>query len=782
MTIQSTLAQSKIDSLKTLLASSKKEDSTKVIRFNLLAKSYLNNYPDSIYYYANKANILAKKINFNSGLAESNRHLGTYFYFNGDVEKSLAYLDSSLTIFKKEGNLRGEMSVYNNLGLVQKNIGDFKNAIKNYNLALSGNRSLNDSTAMLNNLINFANANSSIGKYELAEDYFAEALTIGTAINNASEIANIYSGFGILEERKGNFEKAIKLHQQAIEYYQEKNFLSNISITYNNIANIERKRGDYISSIHYFEEALLIAKQIDRRRLQFILLNNIANNYLEINDLDQALEYYNQSIEINQKTDLFTHYASISNIAQIKLDYQEYDKAEEYFREVIDFYEEEEITHELVNVYNNLSSTYIERGELEKAESYLKKSVELGSEGNHDYYLTATYTNLAKLEYLRENYVNAINYGQLGYNLSQQVDAKQRIVSAAEILANSFKQIGDFQNALKYFEIYKQASDELFNAEKSKELGRIEAEKEFEAEKERIQLQNEKILIEKDAKIRERTLITIISIVVLCAMLLFSLVLYVFRKREQKNNLQLQKANENIENQNKRLKALHVQKNKLFSIVAHDLRGPLNTLNGMFELLASGDIDDEEVNSLLPEVNKHLESTILLTNNLLDWAGQEMKESKKNKESINLNETTNNLKQLFNVSLTNKNISFIVSISPETFINYNKQVLILVLRNLISNAVKYCNYNDQIIISGSFNEDSSVYKICVEDSGVGMTEEVKNRLFSNKVDSKSGTQNERGTGLGLILSKDFVEQNGGEIWVEYSQINEGTKICFTTPQ
>jgi len=775
-------AQSEIDSLKQLIKENKQEDSLKVKNYNQLASKFLNAYPDTIIYYAEKANKLAKKINFQNGLAESYKHLGTYYFFEGNVKKSLTYLDSAQVAFQNDNNLRGELSVANNRGLVYKNTGNFAKAIENYQEALNGNKKLQDSTGILNNLINLANVNSSMGRYKHTKEYFDEALEVALAIDNESEIANVYSGLGILEERKGNFKKAKELHLKAIDFYKKINFSSNIAITYNNLATIETKKGNYIASIKYFKEALDIAEEIGRKRLQGILLNNIANNYIEIDDLEKAQLYYEQSMEISKSIDQITYYASYTNIGLIKKDLGYYDEAEKIFLESIDFYKSEEITQELVNAYNNISLVYIEKGELNVAEEYVNKALEIAPIEDYDYYLTATYNIYARIESAKDNYEEAIKYALKSYELAKVIESKQRLASSAEILSKSFKFLGNYEKALQYAEIYKEVSDELFDSEKSKELGRIEVESEFNAEKERIQFQNEKILIEKDAKIKERNLFTIISLITLLAMALLSLGLYLFKRKEQKSNAQLRKANEAIEDQNKKLTELHLQKNKLFSIVAHDLRGPLNTLNGMFELAATGNIDDQEMKTLIPEINKQLESTIVLTNNLLEWASQEMREDKNSKENINLHSVVEELKVLFTVSLSNKEIIFNNFIAEKTSILYNKQVLILVLRNLISNAIKYCDQKDKISISGDHLEESNAYQICVADTGIGMEEEVKNNLFQHKVNSVTGTNSESGTGLGLLLSKDFIELQKGCIWVEFSEPNQGTKICFTIPQ
>lgn len=774
--------QNHIDSLKQLVKKNKKENNIKVDHYNLLAKSYLNAYPDSIFYFAEKSEKLAKKINYIDGLAESFRHQGTYFYFQGDLEKSKAYLDSSLTYFKKAENLRGELSVYNNKGLIYKNSGQIKLAIENYNLALNGNRKLKDTIGILNNLINLANGYSTIANYEKSKDLFEEALSLALKTENQQEIASIYNGLGILEERKGEFDHAIELHLKAIEFYYKSNFKSNIAITYNNLANIETKQGNYISSINYFKKALEIAEEIGRKRLQGIFLNNIGNNYLQLGDYEKALNYYSSSMQITEKVDLLSYNASLANVALIKQETNQLDEAENLFLKNIDFYTQEGVTSELVNAYNNIGALYIEKQQLELAEKYLAKALNLAEpKDEYQYYLTGTYTLLAKIAFNKNELNTTIEQATKALDLSKKLGNKQRKAEVTDLLYQSFKKLNDYKQALFYAEMNKQISDDLFNSEKSKELGKIEAEQEFKATSERIQLENEKEILLRDAKIKQRTLLLSLALTILIALLFASLLLHRFKKREQKNNIQLQQANDNIEKQNKELKELHLQKNKLFSIVAHDLRGPLNNLNSMFELAAIGSIEDQEIQQLIPEINKELEKTILLTNNLLEWASQEMKEHKNEKTSIQVALLVDKIKSLFEVSIANKKIKFNNLIPADKTINFYSQTLNLVLRNLISNAIKYCNKNDEISVELNADKTKNEWIFSVTDTGMGMEEKLKKSLFSERIFSKKGTNNESGTGLGLVLSQDFIERANGKIWIQFSAPQQGTKICFSLP-
>ncbi len=219
-------------------------------------------------------------------------------------------------------------------------------------------------------------------------------------------------------------------------------------------------------------------------------------------------------------------------------------------------------------------------------------------------------------------------------------------------------------------------------------------------------------------------------------------------------------------------------KNKLFSIVSHDLRNPILSLNEIVNLFNEGVITDDEIKSYMPLISKNIKNTSALLENLLHWSRSQLKGERIQKNNFNLR-----IAALLQVSilepLANEKEIKIENTIDETQIGYaDRDMIELVFRNLISNAIKYCNKGGAITISSTV-EDQFI-QVCVRDTGIGIAEENLQKLFGLNNFSTLGTNKELGTGLGLLLCREFITKNGGKIWVE-SKLNEGSKFCFTIP-
>jgi signal transduction histidine kinase len=170
----------------------------------------------------------------------------------------------------------------------------------------------------------------------------------------------------------------------------------------------------------------------------------------------------------------------------------------------------------------------------------------------------------------------------------------------------------------------------------------------------------------------------------------------------------------------------------------------------------------------------------LLIDNLLNWASETLNEAQVEKSTFLLNPEVNSLYDLFYSPLREKNIQFENKVTEDFKIYVDVNTLKLVVRNLISNAIKFCNAEDKISISATHFENFD--RICIQDTGVGMTSEVAKHLFNNSsITSSLGTNKEEGKGVGTVLCKTFIEENGGSIWVDFSEEGKGTRICFEVP-
>ncbi len=231
---------------------------------------------------------------------------------------------------------------------------------------------------------------------------------------------------------------------------------------------------------------------------------------------------------------------------------------------------------------------------------------------------------------------------------------------------------------------------------------------------------------------------------------------------------------------NNKLQKLHTQKNRLISIISHDFRQPLTNLDQILSFYLTNKISKEEFDQWLPEIKHKLDSTQNLISNLLKWAKQSINEFQLNKTTIGLHDLTNSIINDFKDIIESKKLKVINQVSTNQNIYIDKNTLELCLRNLISNAIKFCEKEDKIIITASKSENHT--RVCIEDTGIGMSKQTAEKLFdSDDIISAIGTSQEKGSGIGAVLCKSFIEENDGNIWVEYSEPNQGTKICFEVP-
>ncbi|MBU8893561.1 MAG: hypothetical protein KOO66_12350 [Bacteroidales bacterium] len=224
-------------------------------------------------------------------------------------------------------------------------------------------------------------------------------------------------------------------------------------------------------------------------------------------------------------------------------------------------------------------------------------------------------------------------------------------------------------------------------------------------------------------------------------------------------------------------------KNKFFSIIAHDLKNPFNTLLGFSDLLLKNYkvYDEEKCGHIVKIINDSTKNTYSLLENLLTWSRSQSGKIKFSPEEIKIKTIINEVILLLQQSAKNKNIRLSDNSEANLTVYSDKNMLNTILRNLVSNAIKFTHQNGAIIISACETKNQDFIEITVADTGVGISKEKTADLFRiEKSDATYDTDNERGTGLGLILCKEFVEKNGGRIWVE-SELNKGSKFVFTTP-
>ncbi len=237
--------------------------------------------------------------------------------------------------------------------------------------------------------------------------------------------------------------------------------------------------------------------------------------------------------------------------------------------------------------------------------------------------------------------------------------------------------------------------------------------------------------------------------------------------------------NAQLADSEKMLKELNSSKDKLFSIIAHDLKSPFQPLIGLSEILIEeyDSLTQEERDRFIRELNNTIKNQYKLVENLLDWSRIQTGRMEFLPEKINLADSVDSNISLLSQNALIKNIELINQVPNDIFVIADLNMLQSVIQNLVSNAIKFTKPNGKVTISSQTRKND--IEISIADNGVGMLQEVKENLFKiDKHQSTLGTAQEKGTGLGLIICKELVEKNGGKIWVE-SEINKGSKFTFT---
>lgn len=227
------------------------------------------------------------------------------------------------------------------------------------------------------------------------------------------------------------------------------------------------------------------------------------------------------------------------------------------------------------------------------------------------------------------------------------------------------------------------------------------------------------------------------------------------------------------------LERLNQLKDRIFSIIAHDLRGPLVNLSEVLKMIANDQITNDEFKSISPTLSKDIIYTTDLLENILHWSRSQLKGFGIKKEFFNLRNLIINEINYHLPAANLKKIQIIHDVFPGEMVFADVLMIQIVVRNILNNAIKFCNENCEIHITAAYQKNSTML-VCIKDNGVGIRENVLAKLFKDESISTRGTLNEKGTGLGLIVCKDFMARNDGDIFVE-SKLGEGAKFCISLP-
>lgn len=529
-------------------------------------------------------------------------------------------------------------------------------------------------------------------------------------------------------------------------------------------------KSDFKNSLQYFLEALRMNEKSGDERNLASNLNNIGTAYIHLEDYDKALEYLYKSLELAIKTNNLKHQAAIQlNIGDIFKSKGDLDKGLWYLFKSKNISEELKDEMGMSEVYYNIGLNYYMRNNLDTAKLYYNNSLEIKKRLGDNIGITYPLVGLAHIYYSLNDFETAFVYASEGYKSAIESDAFMEISESAGILHSIYAKKNNFQRAYEYLTIHEKYKDSLISESKLRQIGRLETKYEFEKR-------------EKELK-SERNSTIYGSIAIIVFLIFIGSLVYRSRSIQKKVNSVLRAQYEEIKKQEIELKELNSQKDKFFSIIAHDLINPFHILLGISTTIIE-EYESMDDSTRLEHINLIRESSISgyqVLDNLLQWSRSRLKSLEAHPKNISITkiieEEIRNAKQSADSKKLNLHLS---DDSGSNFIvSADSAMIHVVMRNLIANAIKFTNRDGYIKIY-NFRKNDRILTV-VSDNGTGIESNVLSKLF--RIDeqiSTVGTEGESGSGLGLILCKEFIEKNNGSIWCE-SEAGKGSAFYISLP-
>ncbi len=596
-------------------------------------------------------------------------------------------------------------------------------------------KTMKDDTAKVNLLNQLAEELKDFNS-EQGLNYAQKALELSQKLNYKSGIGSAFKALGINYYRMGVYDASLSNSLKASQIFSEINEKILLCRTLNNIGLVYSTRNDFTTSKKYFQKGLTIANQTNNEIEKSRILHNIA-----------LIEFYSGNI----KTALKIHLQSLK------------------------FAEKKKEKMLIIYNYISLSNCYLKLEDFNLSFKNIIKAIEISEQYNNPNLKGIAYNQLAFFYLKIQKYDKTLENAKKAYNIAEINRNRYLRLESFNLITEAYTQLKDFKKALEFSSKSNLLSDSMKNESNIKSIAYIEAKFEYDKKLKEIE-------INKQQEIKYSNFITKIAVIISILLFLVSITLFQFYRLKSKTYNILIKKNKEIIELNKKLNTSNSTKDKFFSIIAHDLKNPFNSIMGFSELLIEQikENDLEGIDKYAEIIQQSSHNAMDLLTNLLEWSQSQTGHIEFNPEYLELNGLINNVIALLENQAMQKSIKINKTTTKTLTLRADKDMLSTILRNLISNAIKFTNTNGEIHINAEQKNNQTIIKI--KDNGIGINKNTLNKLFRIEENiSSKGTNNEKGTGLGLVLCKEFIEKHGGEIWAE-SEEGIGSCFYFSIPQ
>jgi signal transduction histidine kinase len=579
--------------------------------------------------------------------------------------------------------------------------------------------------------------------------YFAKnSLQLAEKLGLQKIRGNSLNIMGVALLIRSDYEDALEAHLEALKIRENLQDSTGMLESNLNIGNVYYRNGEMAKAAVMYNKALVYGLVIKNLRGQSLIYNNLGNYHMDRWTTNQSKE--------------------------------DYDLASDYLQKSLKLKEELKDSRGSVNTLTLLAQLS-QKNDRQKARGYLVRALSIADSNQDIESKIAVLNELANYYLEVKNYAQAKEYGLQAYQIAKDANSPFYISLAAEYLVNAALGQNDYQSAFEYLTIKKIADDSIFNDNRQ----RVREELLIQYETERKELENSRLTQEQqflDLSLRRRNELLVGSGLLLVA---FGVLIWV----QKRNHFKLKRAHEELEKAHfltqEQTAQIQIQANnlneanldlmkanqfrdKIFSVISHDLRAPFSSLHSIIQLWDKKMLSEEELQEVMPMIARDTHSLSQMLNNLLVWSRAQMGMEEVQLTKFDLGEIVHESIELLKPQVIHKNLEFRHDNRQGYEITADRERLSFIVRNILMNAIKFTPEGGKVTI-----DYPSASEIRITDTGSGISHEILAKLFSDRVSSREGTNGESGAGIGLMLSQEFAESIGARILVE-SEVGVGT--------
>ncbi len=712
-------------------------------------------------------------------------------YLQSFPEKSLQYSTEAYKIVEHSTDYKSKVLTANAQGVAYEFLGRFEIAIQKYDEARQISEGADYKAGLVKAYGNLGISYERMNDFDSAMIFYQKALSLAVEIGEKMEIADNYHNLGNLYDSRGDYDNAITYYKSAVNAYHEIFSEEGISVTYRKIGSIHQKKGHFPTALDYYMRGFKIAEKLKDEKQVAMCNNSIGKLYFDQKDWAKALSYFNSALQVMiEHGQTYSLPPIYKNIGAVLIERKQYDEALKTLRKGYTLSTKSRTDFVSSQLLYYIGFAYQKKGNFSKAEEYYKLAFELKEEVEDKFGMIELMLRLGEIYEIKGENMKAIEAMERAYFISQELNAEDGMKKALEDLANIHKKRGDYKKAFLYQSKVLQLSDKLFGFKKSREIAEIEmrnqnAQKQAEMER----LQKEKELSENRIRQQQMFFGILGALVVGLIFLIFSIkkkssvinkansLLEAQKVEIEKQHAEISVQREEILNQKdllqkryETLKELDAEKNYLISVVAHDLKTPLNQIKGFLTIL---EFESAKHTDTTKETHKMISQTIDgmsgMISKILDLDAIESKSLNMKVERFAIDELLSEIIAKFEQMASNKKINIELNSSiPNLLVDLDRNLTEQIFENLISNSLKFSPLGKTIAVS--IIENNNNIRITVEDEGPGINKSERQHLFKKfqKLSAKP-TGMESSTGLGLSIVKKYVESMNGRVWYENAE-------------